>query len=226
MGLLSLATLVVPVFTMKVHMVPTKIRHMVDTTAFRDIPFIVFLVGNFLLLLGAFIPYFYVQVFAIDAASAGKEASFYVLAAMNLASIFGRILPNFLSALVGPFNMFLCMALVATTAAFAYIAATSLAGVIVTSVFYGFTSGGVFALQPVVVLGLCPDPRLRGTRVGMAFCFLGFAVLASNPLAGAILDSGGFTGVWLWTGIVLGIGGLVMAAARGLKHGWTLAQRV
>ncbi|KAF5019125.1 hypothetical protein F66182_8894 [Fusarium sp. NRRL 66182] len=226
MGFLSLVTLALPVLTMRAQMNPTKIRSMLDTTAFQDIPFVIMVTGNFLFLLGAFTPFFYVQVFAIDSSLASRELSFYVLATMNLASVFGRIVPNFLTVFIGPFNMFLCMVFVAAVSAFAYLGVSSLAGLIVASIIFGSASGGAFALQPVVVIGLCPSPQLIGTRLGMASSFLGFALLASNPVAGAISGSGGYTGVWIWTGVTLGAGGLVMAIARGLKSGWSLARKV
>ncbi|KPM39362.1 hypothetical protein AK830_g7195 [Neonectria ditissima] len=198
MGFVSLATLAVPVLTMRPRVLPTKLRKRLDTTAFRDVPFVIFLVGNFLVLLGAFTPFFYVQVFAIDKSIAGAELSFYVLASMNLASTLGRIVPNFVTTPVGPFNMLILSALISVVAGLAYIAVTNVAGLIVTSAFYGFASGGFFALQPVVLIWLCPDPQLIGTRLGMAFCFLSFALLASNPVAGAIKDVGGFRGYsWL-----------------------------
>ncbi|KAH6970327.1 putative monocarboxylate permease [Fusarium avenaceum] len=227
MAFLSLVTLALPVLTMRVQMKPSKNRRMFDPTVFHDRPFLTMVAGNFLFLLGAFTPFFYIQVFAIDSSLASRELSFYVLATMNLASVVGRILPNFFTAFIGPFNMFICMVLLEAVSAFAYLGVTSLAGLIVTSVVFGFASGGAFALQPVVLIRLCPSPLLIGTRIGMASACLGFALFASNPIAGAILDShGGYTGVWIWSGVTMGAGGLVMATARGLKSGWSLAQRV
>lgn len=225
LGFISLATLIIPVVALRPRSKPASQRKAVDTTAFRDIPFVVLLVGNFIMLLGVFTPFFYVQSFALDSGIAGEELSFYIIAIMNLTSALGRIIPNFFSARFGPFNMFLLMNAVTFVVAFGFIGVTNLPGLIVTAAIYGFSTGSVFALQPVVVIGLCPNPKLIGTRVGMAFCFLSFALLPSTPIAGALQTRGGFTAVWAWTGATTAVGFLIMSLSRGIKTNWTLLSK-
>jgi MFS family permease len=177
------------------------------------------------MLLGVFTPFFYVQSFALDSGIAGEELSFYIIAIMNLTSALGRIIPNFFSTRFGPFNMFLVMNLVTFVTAFGFIGVTTLPGLIVTAAIYGFSTGSVFALQPVVVIRLCPDPKLIGTRVGMAFSFLSFALLPSTPIAGALQIRGGFTAVWAWTGATTAIGFVIMSLSRGIKTNWKLLSK-
>lgn len=198
-------------------MIPGAGRKFIDSTAFTDWPFVVFLCGNFIYLLGAFTPFFYVEVYAVQHKIASADLGFYIIAIMNAASAIGRILPNFVSAHVGPFNMIVLSSISTFVFALGFEGTHNVASLIVVSAFYGGVTGLFFALQPVVLIGLCPDPKLIGTRVGIALCFLSFAVLASNPIAGAIQSSGGFLGVWLWTGLTTAVGAGIMLVSRLMK---------
>lgn len=216
-GFILLATLMLPVAFLRPRMIPGASRKAIDKTAFTDWPYVIFLIGNFIYLLGGFTPFFYVQVYAVEEHIADENLSFYIIAIMNATSAIGRVLPNFLSPYTGPFNMCLISCVLTFVFAFAFEGAKSAASLIVVSAFYGGVSGLFFALQPVTVISLSPDPKLIGTRVGMAFCFLSFAVLASNPVAGAIQPSAGYSGVWIWTGVTTAVGTVIMAGARLLK---------
>ncbi|KAH0593052.1 hypothetical protein MHUMG1_09299 [Metarhizium humberi] len=216
-GFILFATLMLPVFFLRPRLIPGAGRKAIDKTAFTDWPFAVFLIGNFIYLLGGFTPFFYIQVYAVEKNIADASLSFYIISIMNAVSAIGRILPNFLSPYTGPFNMLIFTSILTFVFAFAFEGAQSVGSLIVVSALYGGATGLFFALQPVVVIGLSPNPKLTGTRVGMAFCFLSFAVLASNPIAGAIQTAGGFSGVWIWTGVVTAVGTAIMFAARLIK---------
>lgn len=216
-GFILLATLLLPVLFLQPRMIPGAGRKFIDKTAFTDWPFVVFLCGNFIYLLGAFTPFFYVEVYAVQNKIASADLGFYIISIMNAASAIGRILPNFVSSYIGPFNMLLLSSISTFVFAFAFEGAHNVASLIVVSAFYGGVTGLFFALQPVVVIGLCPDPKLIGTRVGIALGFISFAVLASNPIAGAIQSRGGFVGVWLWAGVTTAVGTGVMSVSRLMK---------
>lgn len=220
-GFILLVTLLVPVLFLQPRMVAGKTRKAIDKTAFRDWPFVVFLMGNFIYLLGGFTPFFYVQVYGIEKNITDATFSFYIISIMNATSAVARIVPNFLSPYVGPFNILLASGLLTFVFAFSFIGASSVAALTVVSALYGGASGLFFALQPVIVIGLSPDPKLFGTRLGMAFGVISFAVLVSNPIAGAIqVASGGYLWIWLWTGLTTGVGAIIMAIARLMKTDW------
>lgn len=220
-GFILLATLLLPVLFLQPRMVPGTARKAIDKTAFRDWPFVVFLVGNFIYLLGGFTPFFYIQVYAIENSITDATFSFYIISIMNATSAVARVVPNFLSPYTGPFNMLIISGILTFVFAFAFIGANSVGALTVVSALYGGASGLFFALQPVVVIGLSPDPKLFGTRIGMAFGILSFAVLVSNPIAGAIqVSSGGYLWIWLWTGLTTGVGAIIMLIARLMKTDW------
>ena len=60
-GFVQLATFVVPNWTVRMRIKPPKVRAMVDLSAFREPAWIFFTAGDFVVLLGLFVPYFYVQ---------------------------------------------------------------------------------------------------------------------------------------------------------------------
>lgn len=67
-----------------------------DRTIFSDLPYLVFVGGCFFALLGLYAPFFFVQEYAQQHGVTGSY-SFYLLAVLNAAGIFGRTLPNILS---------------------------------------------------------------------------------------------------------------------------------
>lgn len=205
-------------------MAPKKRRRTIDTSVFRDYPFVIFVIGNVLLILGAYIPFNYVESFAIDTKITNPNIAFYILAMMNFSSLAGKVLPMLLAPRLGPFNLLLFFAVATGASSLALLGVDSLATVIVVSVIYAFLCGAFFALQPVVVIGLCPDPGMIGTRIGMAFAMLAFGLLATSPIAGAIQDAVGFNGVWLWAGLTTEVGACVMIIARGRRAGWSITK--
>ncbi|PCG99407.1 Major facilitator superfamily domain, general substrate transporter [Penicillium occitanis (nom. inval.)] len=225
-GFMSLATLLVPVLVMRARIVAKKKSTIIDMSVFRDHPFLIFITGNVILILGAYIPFNYVESFAVDENITNANIAFYILAMMNFSSLAGKVLPMLLAPRIGPFNLLLFFGVATGASSLALLGVKSLATVIVVSVIYAFLCGAFFALQPVVVIGLCPDPGLIGKRIGMAFVGLSFGLLATSPIAGAFQDSVGFNGVWLWAGLTAEIGACIMIISRGRKAGWALKTKI
>jgi hypothetical protein len=104
LALITLVTLTVPVAVMRMRVVPKARRALVDLSAFRDAPFVLFTVGCFFIFMGLYIPMFYVQSFAIEEGITSENLAFYMLSIINAASVFGRLVPNFIADTVGPLN--------------------------------------------------------------------------------------------------------------------------
>lgn len=211
---------------MQPHVVAIRSRHIWDTTIFRDFAFITFVVGNFLVILGIYTPFVYVQSFAIDSGLSNTYVASYVLSAMNLSMFLGKVIPPLITPKFGPFNMLIFSLITTGVAGLAFLPVHSLPSLIVVSLVFAFQCGAFFAFQPVVLIGLCPDPGMVGTRFGMAFAILAIGLVPSFPVAGALLDSFGYQGLWLWTGITVECGALVMIAARARKVGWAVMTKV
>ena len=67
---------------------------MIDSSAFREAPFVVALFVQLLAFMGLYIPYFYIQVFAEQKKVLSADRSWlyqYLIVFMNVGSFFGRL---------------------------------------------------------------------------------------------------------------------------------------
>lgn len=89
------------------------------------------------------------------------------------------------------------------------------AGAIIFAVLYGFTSGSYVALIPACVAQLSPAGEL-GIRLGTNSMAVAVAVLFSNPIGGALLNSenGTFLGLQIYAGMVQLVGASLFGLAR------------
>lgn len=100
----SLGTLLIPVALMKMGFRPTKPRAILDWAAFTDLPFVMFVVSTAIGFVGLYVMLFYVSYFALASETATPEMAFYLVPILNVASMFGRTLPNALSDKTGPIS--------------------------------------------------------------------------------------------------------------------------
>ncbi|PQE05482.1 MFS monocarboxylate transporter protein [Rutstroemia sp. NJR-2017a BBW] len=105
LGFISLATLSISLTTMRMRVQPAHKRSLIDQTAFRSPSFWLFTIGLFFGFMGLYVPFFYVQSYALDEHIMNANSAFYMLSVINAASIFGRIIPNWLADRMGPLNV-------------------------------------------------------------------------------------------------------------------------
>ena len=72
---------------------------------------------------------------------------------------------------------------------FGWIGIKDVAGLIVFSLLYGFSSGTYVSLPPTVLVSLTPHLGVVGTRIGMSFAVSSLGLLIGTPVSGAILNS-------------------------------------
>lgn len=172
--------------------------------------------------MGLYIPFFYIQSYAINSPDTKIDPSFafYLLIILNAASLFGRIIPNLLADKTGPLNMLFPCAAISALLGFCWIAINSKAGLVVFSILYGFFSGTFVSLPPTTVVSLSPSLAVVGTRVGMSFAFATFKLLVGNPVAGAILGTGAiYIGLQAFAGGTVAAAAIAVLVARVLKVG-------
>ncbi|RYP24252.1 hypothetical protein DL765_000747 [Monosporascus sp. GIB2] len=189
---------VIPLAFLRTRLPPAKHhRALIDTSAFRDASFMTFTVGGLFAFMALYIPFFYIELFAIDRRLApdGFSAS-YMVTLMNAGSVLGRIIPPYISdktrqpALVMAVSTFASCAL-----AFAWLGIRdSFAATAAFAVLYGVVSGGVVGMQSAATFSLTRDMGRVGTRLGMVCFVAGAALLIGTPIAGVILGGGGGPG--------------------------------
>ncbi|VUC27388.1 unnamed protein product [Clonostachys rosea] len=193
------------------------VRSLVDRTAFKSAPYCLYSVGIFFSNLAWFVPVFYLQTYALSHGMEGQPVALYLVAILNAASIPGRILLGILSDILGPVNTFVFITASTTIVVFSWPAVTTGAGNISFSVFYGFFSGSLVAVAPVVLTSFTKDMKVLGTRLGMVAFLKSLASLTGSPIAGAILgESHNYLGLQLFPGIAFTITAAFMVALRSV----------
>lgn len=214
---IMLALQIVCIAVMRVRVLPPGQRKLLDVAAFKEIPYTAFSFAEFVGFMGMYIPFFYIQTFAIENHTTDNNLAFYTLSILNAASVFGRIIPNFLADKTGPLNMLIPCSLIAGILAFCWIAVDNVAGTIIFCIFYGFFSGTFVSLPPTTVVSLSPSLSVVGTRMGMSFAFAAFGILIGNPVAGVILNSHGWTSLQVFSGATVIAAAALCAVARFTK---------
>lgn len=144
-----------------------------DLSVLRKPPFVFLCIGEFFAIFGFFPPLFYVSTYAVSLGMSSSIA-FYLVSILNAASLFGRILPGIVADRYGRFNLFTLSCLSAAAIVFCWTPATSVAGVVVWAIAYGFASGAILSLQLACATTLVGDES-AGAAVG--------AVMGSTSLA-------------------------------------------
>ncbi|KAK6848811.1 hypothetical protein PG995_012644 [Apiospora arundinis] len=199
-------------------------RRLVDTASLTDWPYVIFVLGCFAVFLGLYTPFFYVPTYAVKSGfypASSRGESFYIVMAMNLASIPGRIAPPLLAQRLGAgavLPVMVATAVALGACALAFIGCRSIISIYVVACIYGFFTGSFFALQPTCFVSLTKDKTVMGTRFGMAFTVLSVALLFGSPISGALQGKYGYHASWIWAGVALFVGGSVIYGARAIRR--------
>ncbi|KAI0179042.1 MFS general substrate transporter [Hypoxylon sp. FL1284] len=212
---------VVPLVTMRPRAPPpARKRAFVDAQALREPPFLGFCAAGLLAFMGLYVPFFYLQLYALRFRTVPDSLVAYLVTLLNTGSVFGRILPNFAADHLGSMSVLAATTLGAGVLAFGWFGVRDLGGTVVFALLFGFFNGGVTSLPPSAIVALTPDMARLGTRMGMVFAFVGVAVLVGTPIAGAILrdvdDDALWKGLIGFSGATLSVGGMGFALTQWL----------
>lgn len=189
-------------------------------SAFKNVPSILFSIGLFLAFAGLYIPIFYIIIYAKVHGHIDVDLSFYLIAILNGASAFGRILAGQLADRYGALEMTTVFTISSAILAYIAITANALGGLIAFSVVYGFLSGAVVSLPNAVVAGLAPNMSLVGTWMGMSFFCAAVGILVGNPIAGCIINvpQDQFAGGFIFSGSLVMAAGVAFVMAKTISH--------
>ncbi|KAF4774178.1 ATPase [Colletotrichum scovillei] len=169
---------------------------------------------------GLFTPLFFITDFGVQHGFSASTA-FYLLSGLNGASFLGRVVPGFLADRYGHFNLCALATLAAGIVGFSWTAATSLPGLVVWSLAYGFSSGAIMSLQGACV-GKIAHHRHQGLAVGCMMGSIAVTALVGPPISGQILAHAGYLALSMWTGATLVVGAAILTVARWrLNNGLT-----
>lgn len=182
--------------------------------ALKQKDFVMLVFAIFFLFLGMLTPLFFIPTYAVYRGVDATLAS-YLLAIVNAASTFGRIIPGILADRVGKLNMLAVGGVASGISILCFNKAVSTAGLIVYSIFYGVSSGMIIS-GASAALTVCPrDPRDLGSYIGMGMVLGAIAVLIGPPINGKLIDVyGGYLELSIFSGVMCLVGGLVVIATK------------
>ncbi|CAK5271710.1 unnamed protein product [Mycena citricolor] len=213
MGFISLVLCLISAALVKGRLPPRKGSTLFAFELFAKPGYTIFCIGMYFVVWGLFFLTFFLPSYG---ALHGFDSNmtFYSVSVMNAASLFGRIVPGFLSDRWGRFNMMVATALASSVLTLASIAARDEASILVIAVFYGFTSGNILSLQGACVAPFMDDPSKTGVAVGQLLSVSSLAGLTGPPIAGALIAKHGFEAAQLFAGLTLLVGTILIAIAR------------
>jgi MFS family permease len=190
---------------------------------FRDLPYTVFVVAFTLFVASSFVPFFFIQEYALQL-GVSKEMAFNLLSIMNAANIFGRFVPNFIADRYGGVNTLVPLSIACIVTLCLLPLAQTTSSLVAISIVYGFLSGGVIIIPGPTITDLSPMKAEIGVRLGLSYLVASFGGLLGNPLMGQIKGDGksavhNFNGVWFCAAAVMAVGVVALVVTRWLKLG-------
>ncbi|OAX31165.1 MFS general substrate transporter [Rhizopogon vinicolor AM-OR11-026] len=154
----------------------------------HDVPFVFMMAGNFLFVIGAYYPAFFLQLDSIKH-GVSSTFSFYSLVILNASNFIGRVTSGYIAAFTGVQNLTILAAFSCAVVIFGMIGLSSLVSVVVLGVFYGSFAGVWAAMTAPLLTTLVSDVSELGARMGITFFINGLGFLIGPPISGALLTS-------------------------------------
>ncbi|KAL2140913.1 hypothetical protein VTI28DRAFT_3062 [Corynascus sepedonium] len=216
-GFVTLCVATLSVLMLRPKLRPRKSGPVVEWDAFKEGPYLLYILGAFLFFWALYFGFFYINAYARNVIHFSTTDSVQLLLITNGMSVPSRPITGYLAdRYFGPINLYTFQTLVLGCMIFAWTGVTTRTGMYVFSAFFGLAVGAAQGLFAGSLASLTKDPRKMGTRFGMVCTIVAFASLAGPPTAGAIIDKSGGRYLWaqIWAGLVIVLASLVLAATR------------
>lgn len=147
-------------------------------------------------------------------------ASLNLVIIMNAIGVVGRLVPNYFADRVGGLTMFIPTAGATAILMFCWIPVSSPGGLYAWATVCGIGIAGIQSQFPSALAALTADPQKQGTRIGMVFTIVSFAVLTGPPIMGALIAllDGRYVGAQAFAGACFVVGTGFCVAAREIKR--------
>ncbi|EXJ91014.1 hypothetical protein A1O1_04121 [Capronia coronata CBS 617.96] len=183
-------------------------------TAYKDPRYVLLIVSLLFTFLGMFTPLFYLPTYAVTRGMDPTLAG-YLLAILNAASTFGRIIPGVLADKYGRLNVFALGSLGTAVVVFCMNLARTNAVLIVYSVVFGFASGSIISGASAAFSICCENPADMGTYMGMGMSISALGGLIGPPVNGVFVNQyGEFFEVSMFSGAMCLVGGCLALSTK------------
>ncbi|KAE8378275.1 major facilitator superfamily domain-containing protein [Aspergillus bertholletiae] len=166
----------------------------------------------FIIYFGMFSPFFFTTSYAV-AEGFSTDLAFYTISIVNGASFFGRVLPGIVADRYGKFNCCIIFTFFSGIIALCWTKATSVAGLVMFCLTYGFASGAILSLQQACAAQVS-TPQTIGLTLGTVMAATSFSALAGVPISGELAGKYGYLALSIYSGVSLLLGSVLLVAAR------------
>ncbi|TGJ81346.1 hypothetical protein E0Z10_g7413 [Xylaria hypoxylon] len=208
-GFVALSCTVTAFLCIKPRLKPRRSGPLVEWSAFKERPYLLYSIGVFLLYLALFFGSFYINTFARDIIGFSTTDSVQLLLIQNGVSIPVRPIVGYIANYhTGPMNTYIVTVILFAAITLLWIAVHDATGLYVYAVFLGLTNGVCQGMFLGSLASLTNDSRKMG-------------VLQWRKIAGAIIDSSGgqFTYAQLYAGLTILVASGFFIAARYSQTG-------
>jgi MFS family permease len=214
-GFIVIPLLAFSCITVKSRLPPRKTNFFIPT-AFKDPRYGLIIASMFFMLLGMFAPLFYVPTYAVSRGMDSTLAS-YLLAILNAASTFGRIIPGILADKFGRLNVLTIGGISTGVVIFCWNEAQSTPALVVYSLAVGFSSGTIISGGSAAFTICITNPQEAGAYMGMGMGIASLAALIGPPVNGALVSHyGGFSQMSIFSGVMCVVGGIIALGAKAV----------
>lgn len=220
LGFIQLACLILCNIGIKPRLPPRRTGALVDWKSFKELPYVLFAIGMFFVFWGVYFAFYYIGSFARSIIGVPYKESINLLIVLNGLGAIGRIIPGYIADRYwGPINTLTLFVFLTSTLVFCWIAVDSRGGLYGWAVVYGITGAAIQSLFPVALSSLTTNLQMAGTRMGMVFTIVSFAVLTGPPIAGQLIQKkdGEYQYAQIFAGSVMLFGGGLLTSARFAK---------
>ncbi|KAG4302074.1 hypothetical protein PCK1_001633 [Pneumocystis canis] len=193
-SLVSAIFLLISIIIMEVYRIPHRQTSPFSFSSLSEHKYVIFNLATFFIFAGVYFPYFYIPIYGKSFSS--TDFSAYYVSTINLASIFGRIIPSFIADMKGPLNIFTISSVVLVVLTYAWIGIHNVVGLFIFSVFYGFFAGAIMSLSAPIIAKLSLNLDYIGTQLAVSYGFSGIGFLIGTSLVGLIISRSNDTFFW------------------------------
>ncbi|KAM6510901.1 hypothetical protein FSOLCH5_011347 [Fusarium solani] len=214
--ILGLQTIAILTVRPRTKPAPKKIPAGRYAAPFTEIPFVILLLGIFVLTYGIFIPIDYLAVQAFQEAHVSEEMAQYLVSIFNAASLFGRLVAGYGADIIGRWNMFIIACALSGISEFAvWIPAKHSSIAIGFAIMFGFASGAFIGLSGALPISVSPPAEI-GYRLGVLLLAISIPALTMAPIGGAILQNStnGWLDVKIFGGVMCLTGSAITLVSR------------
>ncbi|KAF2703404.1 MFS general substrate transporter, partial [Pleomassaria siparia CBS 279.74] len=202
---------------LKPRLPPRRSGPLLEPSAFKELPYTLYVIGMFFVYAGQYFPFYYVGAYAVEVIGVPYSTSVNLLMIMNGVGVVGRLIPSFLAdRKFGPQNTLIPFAFASALVLYCWTEVKTEKGLYAWAIIYGLCSAGFQGLFPSALSSLTKDMNKVGVRNGMGFSIVGIASLTGPPIAGALVQRGGGSYLYaqMWGASMILIGGVAVVLGR------------